>query len=84
MPRVWRWCCPPCCASNRPRSRRSWPSSPSGYGTPAGEDKALRIEEAIIRTEQFFQQMGVGTRLADYGLSESCIPGICSNLKRSA
>ncbi len=46
------------------------------------EDKALRIEEAIIRTEQFFQQMGVGTRLADYGLNESCIPGICSNLKR--
>lgn len=46
------------------------------------EDKALRIEEAIIRTEQFFQQMGVGTRLADYGLSESSIPGICSNLKR--
>lgn len=46
------------------------------------EDKALRIEEAIIRTEQFFQQMGVGTRLVDYGLSESCIPGICSNLKR--
>ena len=46
------------------------------------EDKALRIEEAIIRTEQFFQQMGVGTRLADYGLNESCIPAICSNLKR--
>ncbi|TNJ22810.1 NADH-dependent alcohol dehydrogenase [Aeromonas sobria] len=46
------------------------------------EDKALRIEEAIIRTEQFFQKMGLGTRLADYGLSESCIPAICSNLKR--
>ena len=46
------------------------------------EDKALRIEEAIIRTEQFFQLMGVGTRLADYGLTESCIPAICSNLKR--
>ena len=46
------------------------------------EDRALRIEEAIIRTEQFFQQMGVGTRLADYGLNESCIPAICSNLKR--
>jgi NADP-dependent alcohol dehydrogenase len=46
------------------------------------EDKALRIEEAIIRTEQFFQQMGVGTRLTDYGLNESCIPAICSNLKR--
>lgn len=45
------------------------------------EDKALRIEEAIIRTEQFFQQMGVGTRLADYGLDVRCIPGICSNLK---
>ncbi|CAD7498681.1 NADH-dependent alcohol dehydrogenase [Aeromonas dhakensis] len=45
------------------------------------EDKALRIEEAIIRTEQFFQQMGVGTRLADYGLDARCIPGICSNLK---
>lgn len=46
------------------------------------EDRELRIEEAIIRTEQFFQQMGVGTRLADYGLTESCIPAICSNLKR--
>ena len=46
------------------------------------EDKALRIEEAIIRTEQFFRQMGVGTRLADYGLDERCIPAICSNLKR--
>ena len=46
------------------------------------EDRALRIEEAIIRTEQFYQQMGVGTRLADYGLTESCIPAICSNLKR--
>ncbi|WP_368195381.1 iron-containing alcohol dehydrogenase [Aeromonas sp. R2-2] len=46
------------------------------------EDYALRIEEAIIRTEQFFQQMGLGTRLADYGLSESCIPAVCSNLKR--
>ncbi len=45
------------------------------------EDKALRIEEAIIRTEQFFQQMGVGTRLADYALDARCIPGICSNLK---
>lgn len=45
------------------------------------EDRALRIEEAIIRTEQFFQQMGVGTRLADYGLDARCIPGICSNLK---
>lgn len=45
------------------------------------EDKALRIEETIIRTEQFFQQMGVGTRLADYGLDARCIPGICSNLK---
>ena len=46
------------------------------------EDNALRVEEAIIRTEQFFQKMGLGTRLADYGLSESCIPAICSNLKR--
>lgn len=46
------------------------------------EDYALRIEEAIIRTEQFFQQMGLGTRLSDYGLSESCIPAVCSNLKR--
>lgn len=46
------------------------------------EDKALRIEEAIIRTEQFFQQMGLPTRLAAYDLGESCIPAICSNLKR--
>ena len=46
------------CGSNRPRSRRSWPSSPSGVWHSSREDKALRIEEAIIRTEQFFQQMG--------------------------
>lgn len=39
MPRAWRWCCPPCCASNRPRSRRSWPSSPSEYGTPAARTR---------------------------------------------
>lgn len=45
------------------------------------QDRALCAEEAIICTEQFFRQVGLATRLADYGLSENCIAAVCSNLK---
>ncbi|MGL5302653.1 MAG: iron-containing alcohol dehydrogenase [Aeromonas sp.] len=45
------------------------------------EDKDLRIEEAIIRTEQFFQRMGLATQLSAYGLDEGCIEAVCANLK---
>ncbi|MGL5289205.1 MAG: NADH-dependent alcohol dehydrogenase, partial [Aeromonas sp.] len=45
------------------------------------EDKDLRIEEAIIRTEQFFQRMGLATQLSAYGLDERCIEAVCANLK---
>lgn len=54
--------------------RRVWQSS--------REDIALQIEESILRIEGFFRQMGVATRLGDYGLGEPAIAAVCSNLKR--
>lgn len=48
----------------------------------AREDRALQVEEAILRIDNFFRQMGVATRLTDYGLHEGCIAAVCSNLKR--
>ncbi|ALP43317.1 iron-containing alcohol dehydrogenase [Aeromonas schubertii] len=54
--------------------RRVWQSS--------REDTALQIEESILRIEGFFRQMGVATRLGDYGLGEPAIAAVCSNLKR--
>jgi NADP-dependent alcohol dehydrogenase len=40
-----------------------------------------RIDAAIERTEAFFRQMGVPTRLADYGLSARHIDGIVAALE---
>jgi NADP-dependent alcohol dehydrogenase len=40
-----------------------------------------RIDAAIERTEAFFRQMGVATRLADYGLSAGHIDGIVAALE---
>ena len=46
-----------------------------------GGDEDTRIEAAIARTEQFFGQMGVGTRLADYGLGADCIEPVIEALE---
>ena len=46
-----------------------------------GGDEDTRIEAAIARTEQFFGQMGVGTRLADYGLGADCIGPVIEALE---
>lgn len=44
-----------------------------------GEDDA-RIDAAIARTAEFFQRMGVGTRLADYQLGAEIIPLVTAQL----
>lgn len=44
-------------------------------------DEDIRIEAAITRTEQFFEQMGVKTRLADYGLDRSSIDAVVRALE---
>ncbi|MCG2583277.1 iron-containing alcohol dehydrogenase [Massilia sp. TS11] len=50
------------------------------WGLRAG-DEDTRIEAAITRTEQFFAQMGVPTRLADYGLDASAVDGVVQALE---
>lgn len=43
-----------------------------------------RIDAAIAATRAFFEQMGVPTRLSDYGLDGSSIPALLENCKRMA
>ncbi len=40
-----------------------------------------RIDAAIAATRQFFEQMGVPTRLSDYGLDGSSIPALLAKLE---
>jgi len=47
----------------------------------ADGDDDSRIEEAIRRTQDFFEQMGVKTRLADYQLGASDIDAIVKHLE---
>lgn len=47
----------------------------------ADGDEDSRIEAAIARTEQFFQQMGVGTRLSAYGLGPDSIDAVIKALE---
>ncbi len=44
-------------------------------------DESKRIEQAIAKTENFFQQMGVNTHLSDYDLGEQHIPAIIEALR---
>ncbi|GGX29395.1 iron-containing alcohol dehydrogenase [Undibacterium squillarum] len=44
-------------------------------------DEDARIEAAISRMQAFFEQMGVKTRLRDYGLSAEQIPAIMTSLE---
>lgn len=41
-----------------------------------------RFQPLPHQRQQLSKKECSGTRLADYGLTESCIPAICSNLKR--
>jgi NADP-dependent alcohol dehydrogenase len=47
--------------------------------TEGSED--ARIDAAIERTEAFFREVGVGTRLPDYGLSRDAIPAVLKALE---
>jgi NADP-dependent alcohol dehydrogenase len=47
----------------------------------SGGDEDTRIEAAITRTEEFFEQMGVKTRLGDYGLGAADIDGVLGALE---
>ena len=43
-------------------------------------DKA--ISDAILLTEQFFQQLNMLTRFSDHGLGEEVAPQVCAQLER--
>lgn len=45
-------------------------------------DDLVAAEKAIVRTREFFEAMGVRTRLADYGLGEDVIPGVVAKLQQ--
>jgi NADP-dependent alcohol dehydrogenase len=47
--------------------------------TEGSEDE--RIDAAIARTEAFFREVGVGTRLPDYGLDRAAIPAVLKALE---
>ncbi|WP_024873398.1 iron-containing alcohol dehydrogenase [Tolumonas lignilytica] len=50
------------------------------WGITEGDDDA-RASAAIENTRQFFEQMGVKTRLSDYGLDRSVIPAVVAKLE---
>lgn len=45
--------------------------------------KQERIEKAIAKTEHFFNEMGVPTRLPDYDLDEAAVENVVENLKKN-
>jgi NADP-dependent alcohol dehydrogenase len=47
-----------------------------------GGDEDTRIEAAITRMEEFFAQMGVHTRLSDYGLAAKDIEPVLAALEK--
>lgn len=49
------------------------------WGITEGDDEA-RIDLAISRTREFFEQMGVKTRLGDYQITAEAIPAMISQL----
>ncbi len=50
------------------------------WNITTGSDKE-KIDEAIQKTANFFEKIGIKTRLRDYGISEEKIPEIVQNLK---
>lgn len=51
------------------------------WGIKEGSDQE-RMDAAIDKTRDFFEQMGIGTRLSDYGIEESAIADLVDQLKR--
>ncbi len=50
------------------------------WGITTG-DETEKIDQAIQKTSDFFNSMGVGTRLSDYNITDECIPVIIDQLK---
>lgn len=50
------------------------------WGLTEGEDDA-RIDGAILKTREFFESLGIGTHLSDYGVEETEIPRVIEGLK---
>ncbi|HOE79656.1 MAG TPA: iron-containing alcohol dehydrogenase [Smithellaceae bacterium] len=50
------------------------------WGIQSGDDEA-RIEMAIEKTRDFFERMGVSTRLCQYGIDKGIIPEVVGQLK---
>ena len=46
-------------------------------------DEDSRIEAAIARTQDFFEQMGVKTRLRDYGLDQASVDAVVGALEKA-
>jgi len=46
-------------------------------------DEDSRIEAAIARTQAFFEQMGVKTRLRDYGLDQASVDAVVGALQKA-
>ncbi|KEQ16287.1 iron-containing alcohol dehydrogenase [Endozoicomonas numazuensis] len=51
------------------------------WGIREGNDQE-KIDSAINKTRAFFEQMGIKTRLSDYGIQESAITDLVDQLKR--
>ena len=51
------------------------------WGISSASDHEF-IEQAIAKTRDFFEQMGIKTRLSDYGISEDAVNKLVEQLKR--
>ncbi|WP_422134087.1 iron-containing alcohol dehydrogenase [Endozoicomonas sp. ALD040] len=51
------------------------------WGIKEGNDQE-KMDSAISKTREFFEQMGIKTRLSDYGIEESAIADLVDQLKR--
>ncbi|ADD68195.1 iron-containing alcohol dehydrogenase [Denitrovibrio acetiphilus DSM 12809] len=51
------------------------------FGITSGSEDE-RIEAAIVKTEEFFNSLGIKTRLSDYGLKSADIKDILANLEK--
>lgn len=51
------------------------------WGIKEGSDQE-KMDSAISKTREFFEQMGIKTRLSDYGIEESAIADLVDQLKR--
>ncbi|RIY32054.1 NADH-dependent alcohol dehydrogenase [Psittacicella hinzii] len=51
------------------------------YGLQGDDERELALA-AINKTEEFFQQLGVGTRLADYDLGKDDVKALVQNLEK--